>query len=272
MAKKKKPAANPARGFATISVASKPKQETPIEPKLEVTTPKQDGGALPFSSLETERAERPASHSTHQTPEELEAQLERDELQLLVEKHAAKVRRESRRQVSRFQTERRVLRAQSQSMTTYDWLSENVLDHIVSLAQAESNDSNRKQGQQSLLKVLSEEDALVKLWILELTLRELAFSDDHIVSVLKWLCANAINVDMTAAIWGFQEGLEWLALDQCEGHSFSYDEVKNKPSAVQAPDSSPPGKKDLSAFRFATVPTRHSIHPDLIYGKSQPIQ
>jgi ATP-dependent RNA helicase DHX29 len=120
-------------------------------------------------------------------------------------------------------------------MTTYDWLSEDVLDHIVSLAQAESNDSNRKQGQQSLLKVLSEEDALVKLWILELTLRELAFSDDHIVSVLKWLCANAINVDTTAVIWGFQEGLEWLALDQCEGHSFSYDELKNKPSAVQAP-------------------------------------
>ncbi|KAF1848329.1 P-loop containing nucleoside triphosphate hydrolase protein [Cucurbitaria berberidis CBS 394.84] len=245
MAKKKKPAGNPARGFATTSVASKPKQEkaaADATAKEVAQTPSKENAAAPqldTCNQASQDVEGPKQEVV-QTPEEFEAQLERDELQLLVEKHAPKVRREANRHVSKFQTDRRVLRGQSHSMTVHDWLPGEILDSIVSLAQAESNDSNRRQGQQSLLKTLTEEDALCKLWALDLTLRDLGFSHDHIQPVLRWLCANAASIDTSANIWGLQEALEWLALDQCKGHSFSYEEANTKRSAIDTPDASRP--------------------------------
>jgi ATP-dependent RNA helicase DHX29 len=83
MAKKKKPAANPARGFATTSIASKPKAEKP--PESAAILPKEE---TPVSLPVVSSAPKEDSlKHVPQTPEELEAQLERDELQLLVEKH-----------------------------------------------------------------------------------------------------------------------------------------------------------------------------------------
>jgi ATP-dependent RNA helicase DHX29 len=245
MAKKKKPAGNPARGFATTSIASKPKPEKAAAdaPAKEVAQAQPNEIATaPEPVVETSQQTEAPKEEVAPTPEELEAQLERDELQLLVEKHAAKVRRESSRQVSRLQTDRRVLRGQSHSMTVHDWLPNGILDSIVALAQAESNDSNRRQGQQSLLKTLTEEDAMSRLWTLDLTLRDLGFSQDHIQPVLEWLCANAASVDASSSVWGLQEALEWLALDQCEGHSFSYEEMRPKRSTVDTPDTSRPSE------------------------------
>ncbi|KAF1967534.1 P-loop containing nucleoside triphosphate hydrolase protein [Bimuria novae-zelandiae CBS 107.79] len=238
--KKKKPQGNPARGFATTSVASKPKEEKPAVAKDESSPPEKQDEPVLESSLPVSTAPEPIPQTVEQTPEELEAQLERDELQLLVEKHAPKVRRESRRQVVKLQTDRRVLRAAAESLTTYDWLSNAMTDSIISLAQTESKDSNRKQGQQSLLKVLSEEDAMSKLWMLDLVLREMGFAPAHIEPVLRWLCANAIAVDSTASVWGLQEALEWLALDHCERYSLSYDEPKKSRAAAATPATSRP--------------------------------
>lgn len=242
--KKKKPAGNPARGFATTSIASKPKPEKQADVKNEPVLPEKDSDPVvePSPQVQTSSEPAPQKVEVEQTPEELEAQLERDELQLLVEKHAPKVRRESRRQATKLHTDRRVLRAASESITTHDWLSGEIADTIISLAQAESKDSNRRQGQQSLLKVLSEDDALSKLWLLDLTLREMGFSSSHIEPVLRWLCANAATVDGTASVWGLQEALEWLALDQCEGHQLSYDEPKKQRPTATPPSSSRPGK------------------------------
>ncbi|KAK1918894.1 hypothetical protein P3342_001023 [Pyrenophora teres f. teres] len=227
MAKKKKPAGNPARGFATTSIASKPKPEkaaADVPVKQVAQTPLKEGTAAPELAPQPSEKTIAPKEQVAPTPEELEAQLERDELQLLVEKHAAKVRREVTRHVSKFQTDRRLLRGQSHSMTVHDWLPNEILDSIILLAQAESNDSNRRQGHQSLLKTLTEEDAMSKLWTLDLALRELGFSQDQIQPVLRWLCANAASVDASSGVWGLQDALEWLALDQCEDHTFSYDE------------------------------------------------
>lgn len=249
MAKKKKPAGNPARGFATTSVASKPKVEksaVDAAAKESVSASSKDSSNVPQTATPAAKKEEPVQQEVTQTPEELEAQLERDELQLLVEKHAAKVRRESRRQVTKFETDRRVLRAQSHHMTVHDWLPNEILDTIISLAQTESNDSNRRQGQQqSLLKVMSEEDAMSKLWTLNLTLRDLGFSHEQIEPVLRWLCSDAGGVDATSAVWGLQEALEWLALDQCERHSFSYEDSKPKQASISTPDVSRPGRYQL---------------------------
>jgi ATP-dependent RNA helicase DHX29 len=245
MAKKKKPAGNPARGFATTSVPSKPKPDR-IAPdataKENVPAPSQEHVTATESVTQVAPTAEAAKEEVVPTPEELEAQLERDELQLLVEKHAPKVRRESHRNVLKFHTDRRVLRGQSHAMTVHDWLPNDILDSIVALAQAESNDSNRRQGPQPLLKVLTEEDAMSKLWTLDLTLRELGFSSEHTLPVLKWLCANAAAVDTSASIWGLQEALEWLALDHCDDHSFSYEEQVPKRVGADTPDMSRPSE------------------------------
>jgi ATP-dependent RNA helicase DHX29 len=240
MAKKKKPAGNPARGFATTSVASKQKVEKPaVDPAKEnAPVPSKEATISDVTAPQATPKAEAAEQEIVQTPEQLEAQLERDELQLLVEKHAAKVRRESHRNVTKFQTDRRVLRGQSHVMAVHDWLPNEILDSIIDLAKAESQDSNRRQGPQSLLKTLTEEDAMSKLWTLDLTLRELGFLTDHIQSVLRWLCANAAAVDPSASIWGLQEALEWLALDNCEDHSFSYEERVAKHSAAETSDLS----------------------------------
>lgn len=248
MAKKKKSTGNPARGFATTSIASKPKLDKTSAADATIGESAHTPSKESATALESESAPKASStadivkQELEQTPEELEAQLEQDELQLLVEKHAPKVRREAHRHFSRFQTDRRVLRGQSHSMTIHDWLPGDIMDSILCLAQAESNDSNRRQGQQSLLKTLTEEDMISKLWTLDLTLRDLGFSDGHVQPVLKWLCANAASIDTSASVWGLQEALEWLALNHCEGHSFSYEDSPPRRSVVDTPDTSRPGE------------------------------
>lgn len=257
MAKKKKAAANPARGFATTSVASKPKQEKAAD--ADVRDSSKAVAPSPETTLQTSSHVEASGAATGPTPEDLEAQLERDELQLLVEKYASKARRESGRHVSKLRIDQRVLRPQAQPATTHNWLSMRVLNAIISLAQTESNDSNRKQGQQSLLKTLSEEDAISKLWTLDLTLRGLGFSHDYIQSVLRWLCANAATADSTASIWGFQEAFEWLALDHCEGFHFPYEEQKVNSLPVDSPGISRPNtpvaNRGASAISTANATT-----------------
>lgn len=244
MAKKKKPASNPARGFATTSVASKPKAAVEKPAASEAKPSKSEAatksGPTSGPTIEGSPTGPTIQAPVAQTPEELEAQLERDELQLLVEKHAAKVRRESRRLVSKFQTDQRVLRPQAQTISTTDWIAEEILDRIMSLAHAESNDSNRRQGHQPLLKVLSEEEAMARLWSLDHTLRDMGFEEDHIRPALQWLCANAASVDTSSGSWGFQEALEWLALNQTEGRPFSFEEVKPKSLPAEILETSRP--------------------------------
>jgi ATP-dependent RNA helicase DHX29 len=268
MAKKKKPASNPARGYATTSVTSKPKPEKSAADALKDCAPAESkqNAVAPETTPQAEPKAAVAKSEVPPTPEELEAQLEHDELQLLVEKHAAKVRRESHRNVLKFQTDRRVLRGQSHSMIVHEWLPNEILDSIVSLAQAESNDSNRRQASQTLLKTLSEEDAMSKLWALDLTLRELGFSHDHIQPVLRWLCANAAAIDSSASIWGLQEALEWLALDQCEDHTFSYEEQAPKRAVVDTPDLSRPGTSVLVPNTSQTA----GCHTHLLTSLSHP--
>jgi ATP-dependent RNA helicase DHX29 len=111
--KKKKPASNPARAVATTSIASKTK-ELP-EPEVELA-PLNEAN----NTKETQRTEQIAPATSTVVPnektltaEEFEKQLEESELQVLVEKHAQKSKRDAARQKSRLETDRRVLRGQA---------------------------------------------------------------------------------------------------------------------------------------------------------------
>ncbi|TGZ77295.1 hypothetical protein EX30DRAFT_374736 [Ascodesmis nigricans] len=91
MAKKKKPApSNPARGFATTSMPSKPKQTIPVVPPKPPTPP-------------------PAAPEAEWQPPTAEEEAER-EFRTIIEKNGPRVRREAQRIVVKAETEKRTLR------------------------------------------------------------------------------------------------------------------------------------------------------------------
>ncbi|OCK87205.1 ATP-dependent RNA helicase A [Cenococcum geophilum 1.58] len=243
--KKKKPAANPARGFATTSIASKPKPDKNVELSDTPESGSTISPPIPVA-LENPTIASEIAKGNHQpTPEDLEEQLESDELQLLVEKYAAKIRRESSRQVSRIQTDQRVLRPQAQTVSTRGWLPDELIHEIIDFIKAETNDMSQRLGQQSLLKSISEDDATAKLWILHQVLNDLGISQDLVKQALIWLSANHINPESGVYVWGLQESLEWLALQGDDEQLLPYDRKTIKPGVAGSTESSRPGTPSI---------------------------
>ncbi|KAK4098376.1 P-loop containing nucleoside triphosphate hydrolase protein [Parathielavia hyrcaniae] len=220
--KTKKPAANPARGFATTSVASKPRVD-PTEATAE---------AAPAGAVTDAAADAPPTNGTPKTaaisnntktgekvpslsPEEFERQLEESQLQLLVEKYAQKVRKDAQRQKTRLETDRRLLRTAAESINTRKWLPQELMDHILGLIQAEGRfaaSSVSSEGATSRLP--SEEDLISRLWTLQETLEGSGFPEDRIQPALQFVLDIAPNIPYNSRsdfIWGLEEILDWFA-------------------------------------------------------------
>ncbi|RAL15062.1 putative ATP dependent RNA helicase [Aspergillus homomorphus CBS 101889] len=235
--KKKKAASNPARGFATVSVPSKPKSTEPSLPastadsknvsESDRPTPAEDQQPVINSNKDK------ASSLQNYTPEELEKHLEEAELQLLVEKYASKCRNDAARQVTKLDTERRVLRQQSVSINLLEWLPSDVLNSILSLAETEerelspvsSRDSNSK-------KPISEEELYMRLWTLKETLAKLGFPVEKVDEALKHLLlyfpGNFASTNKEV-VCNLDEALDWLAL-HCEPKELpSYTQTNTQP-------------------------------------------
>lgn len=190
--KKKKPAANPARGFATTSVASKPKPEKPEDaistepsgvntPDTKTATPTtKQNGKTDAPKANTERGLHELS------PEELEAQLEASELQQFIEQYAGKVRKESSRHVSRLQTDKRLLRGQSEYMTVRDWLPEELMQQIVEYATHGNNESSVAK-ERTLPKG---DELLSKVWQLRLSLFGLDIPAERVGDAMAHILSN----------------------------------------------------------------------------------
>lgn len=222
--KKKKTVANPARGFATTSVASKPRLEV-VEPvgsqsSSGVNTPK---NVPPAASEATPQASTPAEPSSERapakeavlSPEEFERQLEESELQLFVEKYSQKVKRDAQRQCSRLETDRRLLRSQAESINTPKWLSRELMDHVLDLIKAESRfyASSLSSENAGPGKMPSEEDLVSRIWTLRQALSGAAFSESVVESTIQHILDIAPNISSAPRdyIWGLEEALEWLA-------------------------------------------------------------
>lgn len=222
--KKKKTAANPARGFATTSVASKPRLEV-VEPvgspsSSGVNTPK---NAPPAASEATPQASTSAAENSERaqakeavlSPEEFEQQLEESELQLFVEKYSQKVKRDAQRQCSRLETDRRLLRSQAETINTPKWLPRELMDHILDLIKAESRfyASSLSSENAGPGKMPSEEDLVSRIWTLRQALSGAAFSESVVESTIQHILDIAPNISSAPRdyIWGLEEALEWLA-------------------------------------------------------------
>ncbi|KAJ6051991.1 hypothetical protein N7460_002525 [Penicillium canescens] len=218
--KKKKPASNPARGFATVSMPSKPKPESTATPSPATGESK----AAPESEPQTARIEeRPAETSAPQavtslqnyTPEELEKYLEEAELQILVDKYAAKCKNDAIRQATKLDNERRVMRQQSVTLSLLEWLPTDVQDRILELSGTEEHEYLIASGRTTSPKQAgSEEELYNKLWTLKETLIRLDFPEnrveDALKHVLQYFAGNSTSAGRDV-VWNLDEALEWLA-------------------------------------------------------------
>ena len=235
--KKKKPAANPARGFATVSVPSKPKAPEPTEtssaegPKAEPQRQSIEGEQ---QQTKNDGEEEKKPQTQHQySPEEIERHLEESELQLLVEKYGAKCKNDAARQVAKLETDRRVMRQQAVSLNVSEWISSEMLTQILQLAESEEMELGRQlSGREAngVKRSTSQEELCVKVWTLQETLLKLGFPEEKIEDSLKYLlayCAAGSSRDM---VWNLDEALDWLAIHCSADGLPSYNR-----SNVQAP-------------------------------------
>lgn len=232
--KKKKPAANPARGFATTSVASKPKAEAPSDESSKKdtdVTPSDPSGTISSAGTTQAQTSTPdGDRGLHElSPEELEAQLEASELQQFVERHGAKVKKESTRQVARLQADKRILRSQADFLSMKDWLPDELMQQVLNLALSDSQydlDSTKK------VRFPAEDDATAKVWMLRQCLLDLDIPLHRVNEVLAWLVAHPPAASLSSPTWGIDECLEWLAIHCPPGELDEYD--YQRPKAVIA--------------------------------------
>ncbi|EKD13893.1 uncharacterized protein L3040_005494 [Drepanopeziza brunnea f. sp. 'multigermtubi'] len=243
--KKKKPATNPARGFATTSVASKPKAEiaesetTATEHTLETQQTDQILAA-------ENHTEAPVVQEKTLTAEEFEKQLEDSELQILVEKHSQKSKRDALRQKTRLETDRRVLRSQAESLNTRKWLPTELMEEIMDLVNAEgrytgqSNDSGN-------VKQASEEELIIRLWTLQQALTGAGFIEEKVSQAVRHVLdiSDKIGTGNKDAIWGMEESLDWLARECSREQLPDYDNWHRKAGALSRSQAETPTDSPL---------------------------
>lgn len=236
MAKKKKPAANPARGFATTSLPSKVKQDEVIKtvsdstPEVETASTASPAGAINTSAS----AEKVAEREFHElSPEELEIRLNESELQSLVDKYAAKSQREATRYINKLQTDCRLLRAQAQTLSVRSLVPESAVTKILQLALLEVEDSAAGD-EPHVRKALQEEETTGKLWTLQRVLLGIGFKGEQTEAALKFVLHSSPSAEEVGLVWGLDEALDWLVLKYPEEELPVYDASTGRPRAHES--------------------------------------
>lgn len=228
--KKKKPAANPLRGFATTSMPSKAREKAEVEEISASTTNLKDEVRTTEegqSELSTAASKVENKPEVQLTPEEFERHLEESELQTLVEKYAEKAKREAKRQITRLQTDRRVLRSQADFLNTRKWLPPEIMDDILDLVRGDASLADQvSMNDNTIISKISDEDLTIKLWILQQTLQGVGFPEPKIQECLQWILDfSAKIVGSKDLIWGLEESLEWLARECSRAELPDYDNL-----------------------------------------------
>ncbi|KAJ5730239.1 uncharacterized protein N7483_004747 [Penicillium malachiteum] len=264
--KKKKPASNPARGFATVSVPSKPKAESVDTPSSTATESRATPQNEPQPTIKENAhadagAPKPDPSLKNYSPEEIDKHLEEAELQILVDKYAAKCKSDAVRQATKLDTERRLFRQQSVSLGLIDWLPSEVQDRILELADSEEHDYLTSSARNGTTKQeTSEEELLGRLWTLQETLFKLGFTEDRVQEALKHVLTYFKEVPMIASrdiAWNLDETLEWLA---------RHTDKKDLPSYTQTASRS---QKETEVTSWMIEPSKSSTSNKTSNGSKQ---
>ncbi|KAL3707826.1 hypothetical protein TMatcc_005808 [Talaromyces marneffei ATCC 18224] len=229
--RKKKPASNPARGFATVSVPSKPKaaESSVVSSTVEssVVVSEDEKASKPSEAQQPQPDSSKDQSLQNLSPEELEKHFEEAELQILVDKYAWKSKNEAIRQVSRFETERRVLRSQANVLSLNEWIPQEIQDQILALTQIEQD--HLETPPERDLDAGKEEELITRLWTLKDAIRGLGFSDTRIDSLLKYIITyySGFSNNSKSVNWNLEESLDWLALQCAPTELDPYDKKKD---------------------------------------------
>ena len=219
--KKKKPAYNPSRGFATVSLPSKSKlnqdvSETVLDTPIVGTA--KDSASNGQHAKKGKDASPEALAVQDMSPEELEEHLEDAELQSILDVHGARSKREASRQVTRLEAERRLHRAQALDLDTTDWLPADLVKQIIELTNSQglTTVTDRNTFLRSETKRTADvTDLSIKLWTLHQTLRSLRMPQvedalNNIVDMVPAAQSASLSISKDS-IWGPTESFDWLA-------------------------------------------------------------
>jgi ATP-dependent RNA helicase DHX29 len=233
--KKRKPVANPARGFATTSVQSKGKAESAKEDDTADTSEAATTAVTQTPDIHGDPNTQQTEHSSREihelSPEELEVQLETAELQQFVEKHAAKIKREASRQLSRLHTDRRLMRGHAEFLSTKHWLPEELMQLIFDYT---SPYVDLEHTPVNALALPPGEELIAKVWTLRNVLLDLV-PVDRVNQTIGFLLANPPTETAGNQIWGLEEAFDWLAF-HCEPSELAdYETTKTATATSESP-------------------------------------
>lgn len=229
--KKKKAVANPARGFATVSQPSKPRE--PIQSDNEIPSDSQEPSANHSvngdHSVENSQGRQNVDEVkaiAEMTPDELETHLENAELRNLVEQNASRIKTEATRQASKLQNERRQLRQQADQASIYG-LNEVLIDCILQ-GSTQTGLQVSKSFRSSTSPEIEESQLLQKLWLLQEVLKHLQVKmlDQTLTHVLYLFHHHGVDLSPNS-VWGLEEALTWIAGTDGAEDSLPYDADKN---------------------------------------------
>ncbi|KAK6538072.1 hypothetical protein TWF694_010959 [Orbilia ellipsospora] len=263
--KKKKVAVNPARAVATTSLPSKAKLQQAEEEKIRLAAEEEERKAAAAAAAELEAAKlaegsKKAGENpdTTLTPEEYAAQLEDNDLQEFLDKNGERILREARRVATKYEADRRTLRATNNTgCTTFnvgDWLDEDDIERILN------------SFREPYVPMLTDETTYsLEIWKMYHTLLDLGFREPHIKEVIALGISSA------------EDAIEYLILSypETELPSFSNSNPRmprNGQLISQIRIGEPPAKETFAQL-LEKIPTEPSIEVEAAVpsnGKEQP--
>lgn len=273
--KKKKPAANPARGFATTSIAKKvqpvAEQETTLKEThdaahvTKLPPSGQQAGDVEAAGESKQDDQRPELHEL--SPEELEKHLEQDELQLLVEKYGPQTQRAIDRQVGKLSTDYRLLRGHASHLGVRSMVSEDLILKLVDLVREDLDDAINTASSARI--TLQQEEIAARLWSLQGALKALGFRDEHIARALAYALKLQPPVDKENPVWALDECLDWLVLHTSDEDLPRYDQHTGK-AQIEVQDQFNATAVDVSGSAEKEVKAKKSASSSSSAGVTAP--
>lgn len=206
--KKKKLAINPARGVATVSIPSKPKE---IAANLDVSSDVDKNStseslSTGLNAPSTDAKEQHESDIEKMTPEQLEAHLEEEELRLFVDRNATSVKSSAARHAFKLQNERRQLRAHADRV----FVTEVMASIMESVLHTEPFSEPKRFDHAHRFRV-DDIDILLKLWILREVLVQLKMPSVTDALAYALSCQFYSQKGTADQVTGLTEVFEWYA-------------------------------------------------------------
>ena len=277
--RKKKAGANSARGFATISVASKHQQNENQETQKENQRENTHTGEELSNPISSDLQHPPPKESEkplHQlSAEQLEAHLEDSNLQTMIDLSGEKTKQSAVRHASKLQTEKRLLRIKIDLLNTQQSLPLKISQQVFDFVTLKPSAVEAKNAANPIYSTTpSDDELLVPSWHLYLLLLNLGFSEDHVgqalCSLLKHNAGREALTERHSGTAGLEFCLDFLAVELASEQQSDYMLPQKRPANSVVPELEQGGdsdQTDVSNLNIDSVPS-HSPHIENHEGKA----